>query len=198
MSQNISNLLSNYKNIWISSDFHFGHSNIVRGISTWNKGYRDFNTQQEHDETIIENINDRIMENDLLIQLGDFAFGKKEETVPYYRNKLKVKKIISIVGNHCKKKVLENVFGKENVFDIFEFKYKKRLLIMCHYPIDYWKEHDRGSCMLHGHKHLDSDKKFTGNRRMDVGLDGNNMKPYYLDDIIDILSAQPIGEGRHK
>lgn len=197
MSQNISNLLSNYKNIWVSSDFHFGHSNIVRGISTWNKGYRDFNTQQEHDETIIKNINDKVMENDLLIQLGDFAFGKKEETVPYYRNKLKVKKIISLVGNHCKKEVLENVFGKENVFDIFEFKYKKKLLIMCHYPIDCWKEHDRGSCMIHGHKHLDSGKKFTGNRRMDVGLDGNNMQVYNLDEIIDILMAQPIGERRH-
>lgn len=181
--------------VWITSDCHFHHPNLVRGISTWDKGWRDFDKQEEHDETIIKNINDMVMEDDLLIQLGDFAFGDKAKNVPYFRSRLNVKRILSGLGNHDKRSVIEDVFGKENTFDYLEYKHGKNYVILCHYPIHSW---NGMKYTYHCSGHLHSNPARIHGRSMDVGLDGNNLKPYLLDDVIEFLKKQPIySEGHH-
>ena len=64
------------KRSFVISDTHLGHYNII--------GYcdRPFETLEEMNETLIQNWNDAIKNNDTVYFLGDLAFGKAhtEET----------------------------------------------------------------------------------------------------------------------
>jgi calcineurin-like phosphoesterase family protein len=63
-----------------------------------------------------------------------------------------------------------------------------------HYPIASWHNMNDGVIHLHGHVHLPENKKISQGKAMDVGVDGNNMKPYSLNEIISIMNKQPIAK----
>jgi calcineurin-like phosphoesterase family protein len=96
-------------NIWFTSDTHFHHNNIVRGCTNWvndpTKGAasvqrtRDFKTLEEHDETLVKNINNCVKPDDILYALGDWSFGGLEQ-VWEFRKRLHCKNIHLIFGNH--------------------------------------------------------------------------------------------------
>lgn len=90
-------------NIWISSDFHFGHKNICRGESTWkgdgSQNTRDFETVIEMNETLVRGINDNVKSDDVLYFLGDWSFGGINN-VWNLRKQLKVATIHFVLGNH--------------------------------------------------------------------------------------------------
>ena len=58
--------LNNDKKIWITSDTHYGHKNICRGVTDWRmpngsipiNQTRDFKTLDKMNDTIVKNIND--------------------------------------------------------------------------------------------------------------------------------------------
>jgi calcineurin-like phosphoesterase family protein len=56
-----------------------------------------------------------------------------------------------------------------------------------------------GSIHLFGHVHSPPEMKyFNGGRSLDVGLDGNNLMPYNLDEVVDDLRKRPVKrEGHH-
>ena len=95
--------------IWFTSDPHYHHRNIVRGVTDWGKDpskgdasvsrTRDFETLEEHDETLVKNINACAKEDDILYILGDFSFGGLEY-VWEFRKRLHCKNIHLIFGNH--------------------------------------------------------------------------------------------------
>ena len=88
--------------IYISSDFHLGHFNIISYTD------RPFKTVDEMNDKIIKNTNDRVKKDDTLYHIGDFCFrntpgGKKGEgqltKAQQYENLIN-SKIIFISGNH--------------------------------------------------------------------------------------------------
>ena len=90
------------KQVWFTSDTHFGHTNICLGTSTWeNKESkcRNFNSLEEMNNHIVANINDCVGENDILIHLGDWSFGGIEN-VWNFRKQIKCKNIYLVLGNH--------------------------------------------------------------------------------------------------
>lgn len=90
-------------NIWFTSDSHFHHKNIVKGVSSWeNRGdqsQRDFKTLEEHDEHLISQFNKYVKQNDVLWHLGDWSFGGIEQ-IWNFRKQLNVDTIHLIFGNH--------------------------------------------------------------------------------------------------
>lgn len=165
--------------IFFSSDFHFNHKNIVKGISSWESGTRDFNTQEEHDQTLIDNINKVVGENDILYFLGDFAFGSfKEEdefsvtkNIQRFRNKINCKQIHFIIGNHDEP-IYNNFYlpnSEDKVSTLFSSvnrildlritvrrpneKKRKVSLVLSHYPMRSWDLMYQNSIMLYGHTH---------------------------------------------
>jgi len=79
-------------NDWITSDWHFGHANVIRYCN------RPFASVEEMDEKLIESWNEYIQPTDRVFFLGDLAFkGKqyKSALIP----KLNGRKIL-IKGNH--------------------------------------------------------------------------------------------------
>jgi calcineurin-like phosphoesterase family protein len=88
-------------NIFFTSDTHYGHRNIVRGVSNWeNKdGCRDFDTLEEHNETIITNLNEVVGQDDTLYHLGDWSFGGIQN-IWNFRQRINCRNIHLILGNH--------------------------------------------------------------------------------------------------
>ena len=156
---------------------------------------------------IIDNINSVVGENDTLYHLGDFCFG----SIDNYRarEKIKCRNIHYVCGNHSNKngKEYDPVMSCGNrVSSLFksygyyaEIFYNKTRIVLFHYPIASWNEMPSGSIMLHGHTHrCPEDRYVNGGKSMDVGLDGNNLMPYNLDTIVDIMKDRPIKrEGHH-
>ena len=81
------------KKVWITSDTHFGHKNICRGVTAWRlpdgsipiTQTRDFGSISEMNDMIVNNINCVVGQDDVLIHLGDWSFGgfeKKAEVKP--------------------------------------------------------------------------------------------------------------------
>lgn len=95
--------------IWFSADWHGHHKNIVRGVTDWDKDptkgkasvdrTRDFDTLEEHDATLVKNINACAKPDDIVYFMGDFAFGGIEE-VWNFRKRLHCKNIHLMYGNH--------------------------------------------------------------------------------------------------
>lgn len=203
------------KNIWFTSDSHFGHTNICRGVSKWNTGdeeefikatrnFPDLETMNEH---IVDNINNCVGENDWLIHLGDFSFGGIEN-IEVFRSQIKCKNIVLILGNHDHhiqnnkenvRKHFTHVAHYEELDVTLEAKTgtEKHKFVLCHYPIVSWNNMPRGAFMLHGHQHLKGDARFGEGRRMDVGMCGSpEFRPYHINEVLDVLSSRDSRE-RH-
>jgi calcineurin-like phosphoesterase family protein len=65
--------------------------------------------------------------------------------------------------------------------------------VLCHYPLQSWNGLNKGVIHLHGHVHLPANRKFGNGKRMDVGVDGNDMVPYSIDAIIRVMNKIPVG-----
>lgn len=174
--------------IYLTSDFHFSHKNICRGTSSWTdkSGTRPFNSLEEMNETILENLNSAIGENDELFFLGDFIFGDVTLTREF-RDKIRCKNICFINGNHDK-----HIRQYSDCFlwirDYFSLNYKGKNVVMFHYPIASWDKQHHGAVHAFGHCH----GSFTGpnGRSHDCGVDTNMFKPYAIDDFIEICNAK--------
>lgn len=158
-------------NIYFSSDFHYHHGGIVKGTSSWEdtSRCRDFETLEEHDNTLVDNINNTIGEDDILFFLGDWSFGNYKsgdnyKKVKEFRDRLKVKEIHLILGNHdeeiVKHKELQELFTSVNHYleltvvepsDISNTKAFKQKIIMMHYALRVWNNSAQGAICLFGH-----------------------------------------------
>jgi calcineurin-like phosphoesterase family protein len=95
------------KKVWVCSDSHYGHKNICRGVTEWRlpdgsipiSQTRNFNTIEQMNETIVNNINSVVGQDDVLIHLGDFSFGGFEN-IQKFRDRILCKEIHLVLGNH--------------------------------------------------------------------------------------------------
>jgi calcineurin-like phosphoesterase family protein len=191
------------RKVWIISDTHYGHKNICRGVTGWRlpdgsipiSQTRDFDSIGEMNETIVNNINSVVGQDDVLIHLGDWSFGGFEN-IKIFRDRIVCKEIHLILGNHDEH-IEKNRDGVQELFTSVnhytKLMYKFDTLVLMHYPIDSWDGLNKGHIHLHGHCHLPQQKVFGKGRRMDVGIDGNMFfMPYELDNVIKIVKMREI------
>ena len=75
--------INNDRKVWVTSDCHYAHKNICRGITNWRlpngdvpeKQTRDFATLDKMNAAIVNNINEVVGQDDILINLGDWSFS---------------------------------------------------------------------------------------------------------------------------
>ena len=78
--------------IYFTSDTHFNHTNIIRYCN------RPFNCVDEMNNSLVQNWNKIITNNDVVYHLGDFALGMKEQANDIIK---KLKGTIYLIrGNH--------------------------------------------------------------------------------------------------
>ena len=189
--------------IWFTSDTHYGHKNIVRGVSSWgNKGgCRDFDTIEAMNDTMVNNINACVQADDILYHLGDVAMGGFHH-VSEFMERLNCKTVHLILGNHDHH-IRKDRDGIQSMFASVQPLYLKKLeddqIMMCHFPMLVWEDHHRGSWHLHGHSHGHLDDPVYYQRKViDVGMDTHpEFRPYSMKELSDIMKTRGIQKVDH-
>jgi calcineurin-like phosphoesterase family protein len=196
--------LQPHQKLFFTSDTHYNHKNICRGVTSWTHAdshTRDFPTLSKMNDTIVNNINDTVGQDDILVHLGDWSFGGFE-SISEFRNRLICKNIYLILGNHDhhienNKENIQSLFIKTSHYEILrvidedsdDVEYD---FVLSHFPIVSWHDMNKGRFHIFGHVHLRNDRKIMPGRAMDVGVEGNNLKPYEMKEVISLLETRPI------
>jgi calcineurin-like phosphoesterase family protein len=191
------------RKVWIISDTHYGHKNICRGVTAWRlpdgsiplSQTRDFKTIEQMNESIVNNINSVVGQDDVLIHLGDWSFGGFEN-VKIFRDRIVCQEIHLILGNHDhhienNRGDCQELFASVNHYT--KLMYKFGTFVLMHYPMASWDGLNKGHVHLHGHVHLPTNLRFGKGKKMDVGIDGNpNFGVYDMDDIVRMIIKREI------
>lgn len=159
------------RNIWVISDTHFGHDNIIKYCD------RPFADSKEMNEALVENWNSVVKDGDIVYHLGDVYFGEKGRSV-LLSERLKGRKRL-ILGNHDsgKDQTLHRYFQKIEVWRMFpEFG-----LLLTHVPVHESTLNPR-KCKIniHGHIHeKDSPSEFHRN----VSVEKINYTPINIEEL---------------
>jgi calcineurin-like phosphoesterase family protein len=159
-------------------------------------------------DSIVESINSRVTEDDFLIHLGDWSFGGFE-SIREFRSRINCKNIILILGNHDhhierNKDNIQSIFSSVNEYLSLDVRWRPNhsklvadsyaRFVLFHYPIASWNGMSDGVIHLHGHVHLSPHQRVANGKAMDVGVDGNNMEPISMDEVLKIMSKQPVAK----
>ena len=201
-------VLEKGQNLFFTSDTHYGHTNICRATTRWTDAdnvTRDFKSLDHMNDTIVNNINEVVGENDILIHLGDFSFGGFDN-ISEFRNRIICKNIHLVLGNHDhhierNKDDIQRLFTSVNHYINLDLRrpspFKKGEMdkfkfVLMHFPIASWDGMNDNVIHLHGHVHLPPHQRIAEGKAMDVGVDGNNMEPLVLGEVLGLLRDQPI------
>jgi len=177
-------LLDNDRNIWVWSDLHFFHKNIIEFSN------RPFTTTAEMNEHLVANFNEYVGPNDVSIWVGDIGF-KGTGFINELLDKCNGYKIL-VVGNHD----FDGKHLRKLKFDETHLIYKIDLpeggLVFTHYPMNNIK---LPWFNVHGHLHA-YPNPYTGNPlHYNICCELHDYKPVNLKDIIRIANARLISEG---
>ena len=178
-----------FNNIGFCSDLHGYHRNLCSGTTTWDvdqhggaEKLRDFSTPEEMTYNLIENINSRYGVNDLLVHVGDFAFGG-EKRIPEIVDAINPM-IWNINGNHD-----HNIHKYEKMFyRVTENAYlnvQGQNIYLQHYPCYVWHQSHKGAWHCYGHVHGSLQAQGLA---LDVGFDNafrlyGEYRPFSFEDI---------------
>jgi len=171
--------------IWLTSDEHFGHANIIRFCN------RPFSDTDDMREKLIDNFNSRVKPGDVTFHLGDMFWRK-----------LQVKECMGILerlngkhfyinGNH------EEVFDRPesfalidmflNITDVRMFRHENKRIWMSHYAHRCWPKSHQGSYHVFGHTHGVLE---DFGRSHDVGVDSNNYAPVSFTELVTLMESK--------
>ena len=185
--------------IWFTSDTHFFHKQIIGYCSRPVPGWMNTAEKVDHmNDMMIVNWNSKIAPQDEVYHLGDFAFAGHTKVTPILDKLNGIKYLIR--GNHDHELAKKEEFVKrfQWVRDYYELKvhdsyidknekivqYHQRVVLM-HFPILSWHDIQHGSWHLHGHCHGSLPE--SNLRRLDVGVDTNQLFPYEYEDVKKIM-----------
>ena len=188
--------------VWITSDPHYNHKNICRGVTNWRTqdgdipldSTRDFQSVDQMNNTLVDNINSKVGQDDTLIMLGDIAFGGFE-SIGKFLDRLICKNIHLVLGNHDHhiRNNRENIQDRFiSVSDYLQVRIYDQDFVLSHYPFASWNGLNKGVIHLHGHVHLSNKDKWGKGKRLEVGVDGNGLFPYSVSEIVHMMDRRDV------
>lgn len=148
---------------FFTSDLHFHHKNLCRGVSNWEdtSSCRDFDTLDDMNHAILTSINENVGQDDTLFCLGDWSFGSHTK-VGEFRKRIYCENVILLYGNHDDK--IRKLQSLQKYFawcgDYLEIACQKEqglkvpsLITLSHYAHRVWRDSHKGTIELHGHSH---------------------------------------------
>lgn len=158
--------------VWITSDLHLGHKNLLEHRTQWNN-------IDKHDNTLIRNAQEIVKPGDLYIINGDLTMHgqSKIHAIRRFTKQLPGKKIL-VLGNHDKLRA-QNYINMGFILIATSLVLKDGILV-AHDPAnaEVWP---KDKPMLCGHIH--SMFQFLKNV-VNVGVDVWDWKPIHLEDAI--------------
>lgn len=161
-------------NVWFTSDLHIGHTTAAR--------LRGFDSIEEHDEVIINNIASMLNKKSKLFVLGDVAWKKEHlariAEIPGTKD--------LIIGNHDKLRTEEYLKYFNNVHGVRTYKN----FWLSHCPI-HPQEIFRCKGNIHGHIHRGGATGDLYLPYLNVNVDVHNFHPVNFDTIKEIYNIHP-------
>jgi len=161
---------------WFTSDYHFGHENIIKYCK------RPFKSIYHMNSSIIRNHNERVKPNDTVFFLGDFALKDGVECLEQLNGNF-----VFIKGNHDGKN------GIHTVIHSCIIRFEDKLIYLTHDPAD---AEDFVDMNFVGHIHekwrFSTTKK--GTPIINVGVDVWDFHPVSFEEIIKELKAWQRGD----
>lgn len=136
------NILERYPNVWVTSDFHFNHRNILKFEA---RRAELFDNLESMNEGLVKIWNDKVGDDDLVLFLGDLSFTCAETV----ESRLKGHKVL-VRGNHdLRGAEFFKPFGFFKVVSVAVWgKY-----VFTHIPIHPDEFQWRWKINVHGHTH---------------------------------------------
>lgn len=179
--------------IFFTADPHYDHSNVIKYCN------RPFKDIQEMNDTLINNWNSVVGNDDTVFIGGDMGFLKGKHRLKEILYDLKGNKIL-ITGNHDYQNKIHNMGGNfKGIYDTVHFRVRDKELedkmmkiVINHFPFAHWF---RGYVHLHGHIHtgnssIGHEKVDFMPTRYDIGVDNNNFIPISYEDLKIIITKQ--------
>ncbi len=165
-------------NIWIISDTHLNHENMLKFKRDDGTLVRDFHDVHHMNEIIIQNWNKLVKPQDKIYHLGDVYMGSQQDA-DRLLSRLNGKKRL-IVGNHdCiygKGNILQKYFQKIYMWRVFrEFN-----MTLTHVPI-HESSFRGGDYNVHGHIHY---KDSPSDKHINVCVEKTDYMPVNIEDVI--------------
>lgn len=163
-------------NIWVISDTHFFHYNILSFKNREGELIRPFSTVKEMNDLMVENWNAVVKDEDIIYHLGDLYFGSLN-CMKDLMKQLKGRKRL-IVGNHDNIKVIsrERFFQKIQMWRMFpEFG-----LLLTHVPVHNSTLEIKGIVNVHGHTHCNPSPT---EKHINVCVEATNYAPINIEDL---------------
>lgn len=175
--------------IYFTSDLHFCH----KLDAVYNP--RGFNTVEEHDETIFNNWNNIVTDEDTVYVLGDLMLHDNEKGIDLIK-RLKGN-IIVILGNHDTTNRISLYETCDNIKKICYadmIKYKGKKFYLSHYPTIIHESleiraNKEKIYSLYGHRHQSTNFHKDIPYAYHVGLDSHDNKVVSIDQIIKDCEA---------
>ena len=157
---------------FITSDLHFGHTNIMSFCPQSRARFR--NDVNYMNEQMVVEWNTIVQPEDLVYILGDVAFLPAQKAAEYM-NRCNGTKIL-VEGNHDRKALNDPTFRNcfKEVHKYLDINYGGHKIVMLHYPIAEWDQMHRGALHFHGHLHggVSGMEQY---RCRDMGMDATGM-----------------------
>ena len=176
------------KDIWLISDTHFGHGNIL----TFRDGGADgplirgsrFSSVEEMDEVMIENWNKTIKPGDKVYHLGDVFMGSKDEFIKKWKRLNGQKRLI--LGNHDDAKF----FAKhELVAQILVWRmFPEHGLLLTHVPVHestLYEGRFKGKDSINVHGHIHQNPAPSPKHRV-VCVEHIDYTPIHIEEVRDL------------
>lgn len=162
---------------YFSSDYHWGHKNVLRYDS------RPFETIEDHDKCIVENHNKIVRPTDHFWFVGDLSLGDLREAELMLRDMNGIKHFIK--GNHDHDNTIKiykrcGIYHGEQITVVID----RQKIILNHCRMYTWPNSNHGSWNIHGHSHGALDKAPWG-KTIDVSI---NIRDYYPPSFLGIRS----------
>lgn len=166
-------------NIFLISDTHFNHANIITFKNSDGTPLRPFSSIEEMNETLIDNWNRVVGKSDKVYHLGDVAF-KNAASLDSVFPRLNGDKVL-IKGNHD---ILKPSVYLKYFRDIRAYHQLDKLLL-AHVPI-HPASLDRWRGQIHGHLHNNvvNDRKY-----FNVSVERINYTPISFEQIREYFNA---------
>jgi len=122
------------RDIWLISDTHFGHANILKFTDNDGNLIRGdrFSSIEEMNETMVENWNKTVKPGDLVYHLGDVFMGPKEDFLKLWKWLPGSKRLV--LGNHDDAKFF---IKNELVTKVVVWReFHEHGLLLSHIPLD--------------------------------------------------------------
>jgi len=199
-------VLEKGQQVFFTSDTHYCHSSICSATTKWvgaENLTRPFDSLEDMNQRLVDNINNMVGENDILIHLGDWSFGGFDK-IEEFRSQINCKNIHLVLGNHDhhierNKEGVQRLFSSVQQYLRLEVRrpinkaaVEKFTFVCMHYPIASWDDMNQGVIHLFGHVHLPPHLRVMEGRAMDVGVDGNGLEPISMDEVLELMRGREV------